>query len=291
MDIMNADFGSILTAKGKDFFVKRDESPGIFFQKYGLIWKRFMSIEEISSQWYQKYHEYFDLDEQNRLIQMPTLTQMIQVLKWVQESNNEDHDNYESVWTQERQEKWKEAGRTIPALVPRIDADFDKVESFISGIDSSKLKEMTFLEFFRNLHAQDYRVSTYLLFATRWRELNPTQSIVLERQDALESIERRREYNRLQMQNSRAALKEASGFGDINKLVTQQINETLKHYTNVKRIKVELALSQRYHDDALSQMESSLKQLKEELESPRNHSEIQHNKILTVLKSIASEEW
>lgn len=283
MEIKDMDFGVILTSPGNGFFVKRDETPSIFFQKYGLIWKRFMSEYQISSWWESKYGRLLDFDEQNRLVVLPTQEQLLETLLMIQRTQNHWHNTFDSFWTDERKAQHIKDGRIIPQKPTEIPMPFEKQFAALMT-QEQEWKGKGFAELFRALmQIRQYKVSTFLILATMWKQWNPNATMNRDRESALESIQRRREYSRLQMQKMRVEIRSATGFGEHSKTLTQQMSTHKKRAETIARIQSEIESLNRQLSGLNEQQHQSFETLNSYLSSPLTHSESQHDKLKELL--------
>lgn len=288
MSIATMDMGEILTAYGKDFFARRDDSPGNFFVKYGEIWTRFMNDSKISDWWGDNYGMILRTDEQSRLITMPTPEQLLGILIHIRETQNQYCDEYDTYWTDERKIQYDLEDKIIPQRPTRIDIDFERAMTALKG-QESVWTGISFTKLFRGLREQKtYRVSTYLIALTLWAIWNPQEDKTITQANALEAIQKRREQNRLNMQKVREMQKAASGFGDHSKELTHRMVQFQNDAKQQDKLRSEIESLQDKLTRIAARYHSNFSWLQDQLESPLTHSESQHSKLEKLLGDIDS---
>lgn len=288
MQIDKADFGVILTTAGDDLFGKRDESPGIFFQKFGQIWARFMSESQIVEWWIERFGKELQFDEQGRLVVLPTPEQLVETLLKVKELQNHWHDTFDDYWDDARLMQAAKDKQPVPQKPTRIDAPYESQLPAIMRTES-EWRGKPFIDLFRSLKGmKQFRVSTYLIFANLWHHWNPKESMSIDPSNAAESLRRRREYSRIQMQKMRAELKSSSGFGEHSKELTQRMVQFQNDAKQQDKLREEIEslqdkltrIAERYH--------SNFHWLQNQFDDPLTHSESQHSRLEKLLSDIDS---
>lgn len=288
MSISKMDIGAILTMRGNELFVKRDESPGIFFIKYGEIWTRFMNEAAISDWWQEKYGAILRTDEQSRLRTLPTQEQLFETLMFIHQYQNQQCDAYDTYWTDARRLEHEKEDRVVPQKPTQIDIDFQRAMTALKG-QESEWTGISFVTLFRGLQQQKtYRVATYLIALTLWAIWNPQFDRETTQAGAIESLERRREQNRLNMQRAREEMKRASGFGDHSKELTHRMVQFQNDAKQQDKLRSEIESLQDKLTRIATRYHSNFSWLQDQLESPLTHSESQHSKLEKLLSDIDS---
>ena len=176
-----------------------------------------------------------------------------------------------------------------------IQYPLDKVNIAINQLFGPELlKQESFRAvIYRILLWQQHTENLYMFGAILyWFENSPHSNKERAREDSASiTLESQQEYNREYKRQQRARMVKESGFGEPNKNTTQLINDALKHLTNVRRARVELELAQQYLNDATARARDSIQALREECDTPSNHSAIQHKKLCNALSAFESDGW
>lgn len=283
-DIMRMDMGEILTAMGKDFFAKRDDSPGNFFAKFGIIWSRFMNSSEVAEWWQERFGSVLRTDEHSRLRTMPTFEQLLETLLFIQQLQNHWHDTFDTYWTDGKKLETEIAGGIIPQKPTRIDLDFTRGAEALKASESA-WTGISFTKLFRGMREQKtYRVSTYMMGLTLWAIWNPEQDKTMTQADALEAIRKQREQSKLNMRKVREEARRLSGFGDHSKQLTHHMLAFKRNEESIAKLDREIeSLTNKRHRLQVQQSET-LEYLQRELLTPLEHSESQHQKLTDLIR-------